>query len=72
MGKGMPEQLSKELQKMKDDELASFIRDTISRLHIVADHLESYVTEDVAVPEVGFDTGPPSNGEEANEETVGN
>lgn len=51
----MPEELSRELQKMKDAELAEFIRDTIARLHIVADHLETYITEEEHRPEVGFE-----------------
>lgn len=51
----MPEEMSRELQKMRDTELAEFIRETIARLHIVADHLETYVTTEEHRPEVGFE-----------------
>lgn len=53
----MPQRLSKELSNtMTDQEVLDFIRETIQRLHAVADYLETYVVEDIKTPQVPFDT----------------
>lgn len=55
----MPDELVDKLQQMKDTELIEFIRETITRLHIVADHLEIYATEKENPPNVGFEVPMP-------------
>lgn len=66
----MPEELARELQKMKDEELAAFIRDTITRLHIVADHLESYVHTEEHPPTVGFEVPTLSSETKSNDDSA--
>ncbi len=65
----MPEKLSKELAELEDAQLIEFIRETVNRLHVVADYLETYVADEIPLPEVGFDTEY-SNGNGADDEAL--